>query len=320
MEAARPLADSHTQGVNKIGAANDFDPPEGSHHNRWVVTIRGTSAFAGLQPLAMRASAKSDRRENSGRSPCPSSAVAARVARERASHECGAVFDKSAAIHRRFWHVLENPNAIDGARHFANCIDQVPPAGSVLEIGCGEGLEVLKYRPFKLSAIDVSFRPLPEARKRYGGKPLIAQMDAHRTGFRDGSFDAIVGRSILHHLDYESALTELYRILKTGGFAIFAEPLLDNPAARVWRALTPDARTADEQALSREQIRWGDALFTSHHHRFVNLVSTPLAMLTSLVLKQPDNRLLRLAHRLDLALERTPAKYWMRTAYLIWRK
>jgi ubiquinone/menaquinone biosynthesis C-methylase UbiE len=261
-----------------------------------------------------------DKRQKAHGALSSSESIAARVARERASYECGTVFDRSAAIHRRFEHVLTNPNVARGERHFANYIDEISPNGYTLEIGCGAGVDVLKYRAFKLSAIDLSFRPLNEARRRYGQKTLIFQMDAHRTGFRDESFDAIVGRSILHHLDYESALIEIYRILKVGGVAIFAEPLSDNPAARLWRAFTPGARTVDEKALSRRQIHRGDSLFARHHHRFVNLVSTPLAMLTSLVLKEPNNRLLQFANRLDIALERTPARYWMRTAYLVWRK
>ena len=159
-----------------------------------------------------------------------------------------------------------------------------------------------------------------KARNRYGTETLLYQMDAHRTGFQEESFDAIVGRSILHHLDYDYALKEIHRILKVGGLAIFAEPLSGNPAARLWRALTPAARTKDERALSWRQITRGDSMFSCHHHRFVNLVSTPLAMLTSLILERSNNRLLRLADRIDRILERMPARYWMRTAYLVWRK
>ncbi|MGA2409790.1 MAG: class I SAM-dependent methyltransferase [Candidatus Binataceae bacterium] len=243
-----------------------------------------------------------------------------RIARERASHESGKVHTNSAAIHRRFRHLLGNPNALYGKKHFKEYIDRISPEALTLEIGCGEGLDLLQRRPFKLTAIDLSFRSLRGAQENYGAGAAVLQMDAHRTGFRDGSFDVVVGQSILHHLEYERALQEVYRILKVGGIAIFAEPLLDNPAAKLWRALTPEARTIDERPLSRAQIIRGDALFGSHDHRFINLVSTPVSMLTSFIFRQPDNALLLLAHRIDLMLERTAARYWMRTAYLVWKK
>lgn len=260
------------------------------------------------------------RREQTATSLFPRDALSERVARERASHECGDVFNNSAAIHRRFNHVITNPNVAHGEQHFSKYLGQIAAGGLALEIGCGGGIDVLRKSPFKLIAIDISFRSLEHARNRYGNETLLFQMDAHRTGFREESFDAIVGRSILHHLDYDYALNEIHRILKVGGLAIFAEPLSGNPAARLWRALTPAARTADERPLSWRQVTRGDLLFTYHNHRFVNLMSTPLAMATSLTNAQSNNCLLRFADEIDRILERTPAKYWMRTAYLVWRK
>jgi 2-polyprenyl-3-methyl-5-hydroxy-6-metoxy-1,4-benzoquinol methylase len=45
----------------------------------------------------------------------------------------------------------------------------------------------------------------------------------------DGPFDAVVGSSILHHLDLEMALKKIYELLKPGGVISFAEPNMLNP-------------------------------------------------------------------------------------------
>jgi SAM-dependent methyltransferase len=244
-----------------------------------------------------------------------------RVRRERESYERGRVFQNSAAIHLRFRHVLYSPNSVRGQLYYAQKIASISPGSQVLEFGCGAGTELLGCnRGYSLIGIDLSFPSLQTARKRYGRDAGLCLMDAHRTAFRNESFDVIVGGAILHHLNFERAVHEIRRLLKPGGWALFSEPLFDNPAAKLWRYLTPQARTSDERPLSRLQIRWADGLFSFRQHCFVNLVSTPVAMLTSLVARKPDNLLLRVADKLDSFVEKTPAKYWMRMVYLFWQK
>lgn len=137
--------------------------------------------------------------------------------------------------------------------------------------------------------------------------------------FPDRSFDVVVGRSILHHLELPLAYKEILRVLRPGGRAIFMEPLGDNPGAKILRAVTPATRTKDEKALSRSDIDQADSLFAGSCHLFFNLVSVPAAMLTSLTPLRPDNLLLRIADQFDRRLARTPLKYWMRSVVLCWR-
>jgi ubiquinone/menaquinone biosynthesis C-methylase UbiE len=47
--------------------------------------------------------------------------------------------------------------------------------------------------------------------------------------FRASTFDAVVGSSILHHLDIIPALREINRVLKDCGRISFAEPNMMNP-------------------------------------------------------------------------------------------
>jgi ubiquinone/menaquinone biosynthesis C-methylase UbiE/glycosyltransferase involved in cell wall biosynthesis len=49
--------------------------------------------------------------------------------------------------------------------------------------------------------------------------------DGMRLPFRDASFDGIVCMNTLHHMpDYRATLAEMFRVLKAGGRAVFAEP------------------------------------------------------------------------------------------------
>jgi len=49
--------------------------------------------------------------------------------------------------------------------------------------------------------------------------------DVHRLAYPDNFFDVVFGSAILHHLlEYETVLAQIYRSLKKGGVAIFAEP------------------------------------------------------------------------------------------------
>jgi SAM-dependent methyltransferase len=79
-------------------------------------------------------------------------------------------------------------------------------------------------------------------------------MGAERLDYPDDHFDLSIGFAILHHLDLGLALAELYRVLKPGGVAYFAEPLGSNPLINLYRRLTPQYRTEDEKPLDLEMM------------------------------------------------------------------
>lgn len=246
-----------------------------------------------------------------------------RVAREQESYDEGSVWQNSNKLQRRFWHVFECPNTQYGEIFYKDFVASVIPNAVVLDYGCYDGSmsgHYLSFKPQRLVGIDISKRAIERAKERYDDKAEFYVMDAHKLEFPDNSFDVVVGVSILHHLDFETAITEVQRVLKPGGYAIFQEPLRDNPGGKLVRALTPKARTADELPLSRKQIKWADNYIGGQKHVFTGLFSTALGMATSLVLKKPDNWILVAADKLDRKLMHTPMRYWMRRAYLVWHK
>jgi ubiquinone/menaquinone biosynthesis C-methylase UbiE len=102
----------------------------------------------------------------------------------------------------------------------------------VLEIGCGTGLftrEILK-KPVQLTAIDISPELVEIARKSCLDSNVEFIVDnAYQMSFDNHSFDAVIGSSVLHHLEVDRALEEIYRVLKPGGHMVFTEPNMMNP-------------------------------------------------------------------------------------------
>lgn len=131
------------------------------------------------------------------------------------------------------------------------------PRGKVfLEYGCGMAKGGRSMRLAKQGAkvhgIDISDYAinflLKEAEEE--GLDIDYQvMNAENMTFDNNYFDVIYGTGILHHLDLDKAFASIAKKLKTGGTAIFIEPLGHNPIINGFRNKTPDIRTEDEHPL-----------------------------------------------------------------------
>jgi SAM-dependent methyltransferase len=247
-----------------------------------------------------------------------------RTRREKQSYDEGSVFVESARLHARFEHVFTGANSRAAEHHFADIVRQQAAKGRVLSYGSVRGdllmPAVLDAKPQRLLVVDISMREIEAVRQEFGNRAEYSVMDGHALAVPEESFDLVVGRAIIHHLEYETAIREIHRVLAPGGLAAFIEPLRGNPLLALARVLTPRARTRDETPLSATQLRLADRVFGSSHHLFFNLFSVPAGMMSSLVFPNPDNALMRAADRIDRVLAHTPLKYWMRSAILAWRK
>jgi SAM-dependent methyltransferase len=136
------------------------------------------------------------------------------------------------------------------------------PGKHVLEYGCGMGgcAFDLAARGVIATGIDISASAIERANEKAKAYPAgsltFRKADAEALPFEDASFDVICGSGILHHLDIGRAVAEIRRVLKPAGRAIFYEPLAYNPAARLYRVLTPGSHTPDEHPLTREDLDW----------------------------------------------------------------
>jgi SAM-dependent methyltransferase len=105
-------------------------------------------------------------------------------------------------------------------------------------MGCGAGvlsLELLR-RGARLTALDVSPQMVDRARARAEGlDATFVVAPAEETGLPDASFDLVVGKWVLHHLDVGDAAAEVHRLLRPGGRAVFFENQDRNPLLRFAR-------------------------------------------------------------------------------------
>ncbi|MCQ5374773.1 MAG: class I SAM-dependent methyltransferase [Candidatus Methanomethylicia archaeon] len=132
----------------------------------------------------------------------------------------------------------------------------------VVDYGCGRGRNMVRFidRGARVLAFDLSRRMAKSALELVQtqglvGKGFIQQMAGEQLAYKDGSVDRIFGVSILHHLDWRAACSEIRRVLKPGGRAAFVEPLAHNPVVWFYRLLTPHKRSPLEQPLSFRDIR-----------------------------------------------------------------
>ena len=137
------------------------------------------------------------------------------------------------------------------------------PGVRALEIGCGTGMftEMFAKSGAKLTAVDISQDLLKKARSRNlpPDRVLFQEKRIEDYDIVD-SFDVVIGSSVLHHLDIETALKKIYSLLRPGGFMCFAEPNMLNPQVfieRKFRSLLPCLWyvSEDETAIVRWKFR-----------------------------------------------------------------
>jgi ubiquinone/menaquinone biosynthesis C-methylase UbiE len=107
---------------------------------------------------------------------------------------------------------------------------------NVLELGCGTGYltRELACTGASITAIDISPDLLAAARRECNAANIRFEIqNAYDLTFPDASFDSVVGSSVLHHLEIDAALAQVYRVLRPGGTIRFTEPNMLNPQIAV---------------------------------------------------------------------------------------
>ena len=117
---------------------------------------------------------------------------------------------------------------------------------TVLEYGCGDGLNtvVLAQHGAKVKALDISPDLIDVARQRLMVNNINSDVEfiigsAHQVPLPNESVDVVFGMVILHHLDLAVSAREVHRVLRTGGRAIFLEPVRNSRLLKFIRNLIP---------------------------------------------------------------------------------
>ena len=95
------------------------------------------------------------------------------------------------------------------------------PGASILDVGCGTGNYLVRFRELGFEARGVEPAPgMIEAARRLDATLAIEQGVATSLPFPDGSFDLVTAIEVLrylHHDDVRLALSEMMRVLRPGG-------------------------------------------------------------------------------------------------------
>ena len=118
------------------------------------------------------------------------------------------------------------------ARRVKMLSSHLKPGMTVLELGCGTGsfTRELARSGADIVAIDVSPELLEIAKLNCSVPNVRFQIqNAYSLSYSEAVFDSVVGSSVLHHLEIEEALRDVYRVLKPEGTICFTEPNMLNP-------------------------------------------------------------------------------------------
>ena len=237
-----------------------------------------------------------------------------RVKREKVAHSEDDVLKESIKLKNKFHHIYSYPSHIELLSKFENSYLNSNSL-TVLDYGCGKGLDSLKLLKSgaKVFGIDITEEYIEQSKNlalknNFNERQFNFQvMDAHNLKFPDNTFDLIIGNGILHHLDFNVALNSIHRALKPGGRAVFREPLANNPLLRLFRWLTPKARTIDEKPFTNKDLNMlvDPNKWDSKNMFYCGLLAAPMAVITSILLtKYPNNILLKLTSALEKKLNK----------------
>jgi len=130
---------------------------------------------------------------------------------------------------------------------------------SVLELGCGTGsfTRELARSSADVTAIDVSPELLEIASAKNSAPNVQYQIqNAYALTYPESAFDSVVGSSVLHHLEIEAAIRDVYRVLKPGGTIYFTEPNMLNPQIAIQKNIPWIKRKLGDSPDETAFFRW----------------------------------------------------------------
>lgn len=122
--------------------------------------------------------------------------------------------------------LTQNPYIVEKEKQLLLAILKTKPK-KILEVGCGEGANIVNLKKFgfkgKITGVDFSQAKIAFAKKQAPFAQLI-KADAYHLPFRQGEFDLVFCKNLLHHLsNQEKAVSEMVRVCRAGGRVIVIE-------------------------------------------------------------------------------------------------
>jgi ubiquinone/menaquinone biosynthesis C-methylase UbiE len=108
-------------------------------------------------------------------------------------------------------------------------LDSLPPYSTVLDIGCGNGKNMLYRKDLNMTGLEYS-EALCEICINRGLN--VVQGSTLSLPFKDNTFDAIIMIAVIHHIppdEHYKVLNEIQRVLKPGGQALITNWAVEQP-------------------------------------------------------------------------------------------
>ena len=141
----------------------------------------------------------------------------------------------------------------------------------LLDFGCGSGVASARYARigYRVYGFDISDNNVAlaaeRARKyRFDDRTHFEVQAAENLGYEDDFFDVVAGIDIVHHVDVEPAMRQVYRVLKPGGLAVFREwievPVFEpiRNSALVRRFFPKDMSLEEHRTHDERKLHSGD--------------------------------------------------------------
>ena len=175
-----------------------------------------------------------------------------------------------------------------------------------LELGCGTGEFTTRLvdSGCELVAVDISEASVARCRERVGGRAevIVGNIETGE-GLDDRAFDAVVGVSVLHHVDLARCLATIVPLVRGGGRFAFTEPNRANPQVWAERRIGPIRRA--RHVLEHETAFRPRELRAAFERAALDVeVAEPFEFLHP----STPRRLIRGVLVLERALEATPAR------------
>jgi len=208
---------------------------------------------------------------------------------------CAVVEDRSQREREHFDHLAESTGAVWWGSETAAGQLRLEERGQIairnaglkpgclaLEPGAGNGEFTIRIARSgsTITAIELSPKQVAIAGHRLASFPNVRVQtgDVAHLDFPEDHFDAIVGQSILHHLDLEECLPELRRVLKPRGRFFFFEPNMLNPEVAIEKNIKPIGRGLQNSPDETAFFRW-EIVGLLERHGFRNVWARPFDFL-----------------------------------------
>lgn len=146
--------------------------------------------------------------------------------------------------------------------------NHLPKNGHVADYGAGSGRMTIPLLQdgYKVTAVDISQQSLENLKRAAKRLNLERPSTTHKLPETE-TFDAVIGADVLHHVEIDRELPNLYKSLKKGGTIVFSEPSAYNVCWYLFLPLV--SKWSVEKGIL--QCRYGNLIKLGKKHGFHNV-------------------------------------------------